>query len=298
MGKVLISGASGLIGSALEKSLASRGWDVMRLVRKSAQGRNEVQWDPLREINPALVSGYEVVVHLSGESVAGRWTQAKKARIRDSRVVSTRSLAQALASAEAHPQVFLCASAIGFYGDRGDEVLDEDSAPGEGFLSSVCREWEAAAEMTARAGIRTVKLRTGIVLDSRGGAMKQMLLPFRMGAGGRIGDGRQWWSWIYVDDWISAVHFILQKESLRGPVNMTAPNPVTNSEFTKTLAHALKRPAILPVPAFAAKLAFGEFAKEGLLASARVQPQRLLESGFSFQYPGLESALRNLLGLG
>jgi uncharacterized protein (TIGR01777 family) len=245
-------------------------------------------------IPPSLASGFDVVIHLSGESVAGRWTQAKKRRIRDSRVVSTCNLSQALASAEKKPAVFLCASAIGYYGNRGEEVLAEESPSGTGFLAEVSRQWEAATKPASDAGIRTVNLRIGIVLSRDGGALKQMLLPFRFGLGGRIGSGRQWWSWIHIDDLISAIWHILQTQSV-GPVNMTAPNPTTNAGFTRTLAATLHRPAMLPIPAFAARLAFGELADEGLLASARVEPKKLLASGFEFQFPELGAALSDLV---
>jgi hypothetical protein len=249
----------------------------------------------MQDVPPNLASGFDAVIHLSGESVTGRWTSAKKRRIRDSRVVSTRNLSQALASAEKKPTVFLCASAIGYYGNRGEEVLTEDSPSGTGFLAEVSREWEAATKPASDAGIRTVNLRIGIVLSRNGGALKPMLLPFRLGLGGRIGSGRQWWSWIHIDDLISAIWQILKTDAVSGPVNMTAPNPATNAEFTRTLATALHRPAILPIPAFAARLAFGELADEGLLSSARVKPKKLLASGFTFRFPNLGDALKALL---
>lgn len=305
MARVLISGASGLIGSALVPSIESHGHEVSRLVRRPAQLPNEIQWNPAQEMHPDLVSGFDAVIHLSGESVAGRWTEAKKIRIRESRIVSTQIVSQALASAELKPAVFLCASAIGYYGDRGNEVLNEGSPPGVGFLPEVCREWEAATQAASGAGIRTVNLRFGLVLAREGGALKQILLPFRLGLGGRIGSGRQWWSWIHIADAVSAIHHILcgrdteRRASspgtrLSGPVNVVSPNPVTNTEFTETLAHVLKRPAILPVPAFAARLAFGDLADEGVLASARVKPAKLADSGFEFQFPELGSAVRSL----
>lgn len=249
----------------------------------------------MHEVSPELVSGFDAVIHLSGESVAGRWTAEKKRRIRESRVVGTSNLSRALAKAERPPRTFICASAIGFYGNRGDEVLTEESPPGTGFLPEVCREWEAATESDERVGIRTVNLRFGIVLSRHGGALKQMLLPFRLGLGGKIGSGRQWYSWIHIGDAVSAVVHILQEESFRGPINMTAPNPVKNAEFTKTLGSTLQRPAVFAVPTFAAKLAFGEFAEEGLLASARVIPRKLRDSGFEFRYPELRAALAHLL---
>jgi len=327
MPRILISGASGLVGSALVPLLESRGCEVMRLVRHAPWTDYERQWNPMQDVPPNLASGFDAVVHLSGESVAGRWTSGKKRRIRDSRVVSTRNLSQALASAEKKPAVFLCASAIGYYGNRGEEILTEDSPSGSGFLAEVSREWETSTMPASDAGIRTVNLRIGIVLSRNGGALKQMLLPFRLGLGGRIGNGLQWWSWIHIDDLISAIWHILQSTAthdtpfvegrapvpsassgqalsevegsspgpLSGPVNMTAPNAVTNAEFTRDLASQLHRPAILPIPAFAARLAFGEFADEGLLVSARVQPKKLLASGFTFQFPNLGEALKALL---
>jgi len=249
----------------------------------------------MRPIPPELVYGFDAVIHLSGENVAGRWTEAKKKRIRDSRVLSTLNLSNALVNAVQQPKTFVCASAIGYYGNRGDEILTEDSPSGDGFLADVCREWEAATEPAAHVGICTVNLRTGLVLSREGGALKQMLLPFRLGLGGSIGDGGQWWSWIHIEDFVAAIHHILQNDAIKGAVNMTAPNAVTNIEFTQTLANTLKRPAILPIPAFAARMAFGEFADEGLLASARVQPTKLTARKFEFKFPGLEAALRALI---
>jgi uncharacterized protein len=295
MPRFLISGASGLVGSALVTSFTAKAHEVVRLIRKPPRSGNELHWDPMRELSPQLVSGFDVVVHLSGESVAGRWTEAKKARIRDSRVISTDHLARALAKCEKKPALFVCASAIGYYGNRGDEILTEKSPSGATFLAEVSREWETATAPAADAGVRTVNLRTGIVLSAQGGALKQMLLPFRMGLGGKVGDGNQWWSWIDIGDFVAAVHWILEHTDINGPVNMTAPNPVTNAEFTKTLARILKRPAVFSVPAFAAKLAFGELAEEGLLASARVLPNKLVEAGFQFKYPDIRQSLVNLL---
>jgi uncharacterized protein (TIGR01777 family) len=294
MAKALISGASGLIGSALAPALEAHGYEVARLVRGSVRNRNDLAWDPMREVSPALVSGFDALIHLSGENVAGRWTAEKKRKIRESRVVSTRNLSSAIARAESPPSTFICASAIGYYGNRGDEVLTEDSAPGAGFLPEVCREWEAATHVGI-AGVRVANMRFGIVLSMEGGALKEMLLPFRFGLGGKIGNGHQWWSWIHIDDVVSAVMQILRAESLRGVINMTAPNPVTNTEFTTVLASAMRRPAIFAVPGFAAKLAFGEFAEEGILSSARVVPKKLKESGFQFRYAELESALAPIL---
>jgi uncharacterized protein len=311
MPRILISGASGLIGSALVPALESHGYEVTRLVRRQSNS-NEINWDPPRPIPPDLVSGCDAVIHLSGESITGRWTAVKKMRIRDSRVISTRNLSEALAKSNNPPKTFLCASATGYYGSRGDEVLTEDSVPGTGFLPEVCQEWESATNPAASAGIRTVNLRTGLVLSKNGGPLKEMLLPFRLGLGGKIGNGHQWWSWIHIEDWVSAAHHILQNPlanqetvlerrasppglTLHGPLNMVSPNPVTNAEFTKTLAKALRRPAIFPVPAFAARMAFGELADEAVLASAKVEPRKLLNTGFQFKFPDLESTLKSLL---
>lgn len=295
MARILISGASGLIGTALIAALENRGDQIYRPVRRESRTQREIRWDPMQPVPPELVSGNDVVIHLSGESVAGRWTESKKHRIRDSRVISTQNLALALAKADTPPQTFVCASAIGYYGNRGDEVLTEDSPTGEGFLADVSREWEAATRLAAEAGIRVVNLRIGVVLSRDGGALKQMLLPFRLGLGGRIGDGRQWFSWIHIDDLVAAVLHIMEHSDLSGPVNMVAPSPVTNAEFTKALARAVRRPAIFPVPAFVVRLAFGEFAEEGLLSSVRVVPPKLLGGGFQFQRPDLRSSLRELL---
>lgn len=254
-----------------------------------------IRWDPAQPISPEAVSGFDAVIHLAGESIVGRWTPAKKAKIRDSRVAGTRNLAQALAQAKDKPQVFVCSSAIGYYGDRGEEVLKEQSVPGTGFLSEVCREWETATQPAARAGIRTVQIRTGVVLSPTGGALGKMLTPFKMGVGGRIGDGRQWMSWIDVQDMVGAILHILKIDLLRGPVNMVAPKPVTNTEFTKTLASVLSRPAIFPVPAFAVKLAFGEMGETVLLGSQRVEPSRLITSGYPFRFSSLRASLENIL---
>ena len=243
------------------------------------------------------MSGFDAVIHLAGESVVGRWTEEKKKAIRDSRVLGTRNLATALAQSEAKPRVLVCASAVGFYGNRGEEVLREESPAGEGFLPEVCREWEDASRIAAEAGIRTVKIRIGLVLSPKGGALAKMLTPFRMGLGGRIGSGQQWWSWIHVDDIAGGIHHAMRNETLSGAVNFVAPNPVPNAEFTKVLAAVLGRPAILPVPEFAVRLAFGkQAAEEMLLASQRVQPGKLVASGYTFRFRELRAALENLVG--
>ena len=251
--RILVSGVSGPIGVALLSSLRTRGCEIARLVRGASTSEDQIAWNPAQPISPETVSGFDAVIHLAGESIVGRWTSEKKSKIRNSRVEGTRNLAQALAQTKNKPQVFICSSAIGYYGNRGDEVLNEQSASGSGFLPEVCREWEAATKAAADARIRTVQLRTGVVLSPKGGALGQMLTPFKMGVGGRIGNGRQWMSWIDVRDMVGAIHHILHSD-LQGPVNMVAPKPVTNAEFTKTLASVLSRPAIFPMPAFVVKL--------------------------------------------
>ncbi len=268
---------------------------MVRLVRGGAAGGGQISWDPARPIAPEDVSGFDAVIHLAGETIVGRWTAAKKAKIRDSRVVGTLHLAQALARAEDKPKVFICGSAIGYYGNRGDETLREESAPGTGFLAEVCQEWEEAAAPAAQAGIRTAHLRTGIVLSPRGGALGAMLVPFKLGLGGRTGDGRQWMSWIDVQDMVGAIHHILKNDPLQGAVNMVAPKPVQNAEFAATLASVLSRPAIFPMPAFAAKAVFGEMGEELLLGSQRVEPAKLISSGYPFLYRELKESLQRLL---
>jgi hypothetical protein len=235
------------------------------------------------------------VIHLAGETIVGRWTEAKKARILHSRAAGTRNLAQALARADEKPGVFICASAVGYYGNRGDEILREDSSRGAGFLADVCVQWEAAASPAEQAGIRTAHTRFGVVLSPDGGALQKMLLPFRLGVGGNVGDGRQWWSWVDVQDLVGALHHILKTDLLQGAVNIVAPRPVTNAEFTRTLARVLSRPAILPVPKFAVKLALGEMGEEVLLASQRVEPARLIASGYPFRFRDLKASLENVL---
>lgn len=293
--RVLVSGASGLIGSTLMPVLEGHGYSVVRLVRKPAWGERQILWDPVKPIAPEAVSGFHAVIHLAGESILGRWTAAKKAKIRDSRVEGTRHLAEALAQAKEKPAVFISSSAIGYYGERGDEVLNERSAPGTGFLSDVCREWEKAAQAASTAGIRTIRLRTGVVLSPKDGALGKMLMPFKMGVGGRIGDGRQWMSWIDINDMVGAIHHILKTDLLQGPVNLVAPKPVTNEEFTDTLASVLSRPAIFPLPAFMVKLAFGEMGESALLGSQRVEAAQLVASGYPFRFRELRASLENLL---
>ncbi|HTR67720.1 MAG TPA: TIGR01777 family oxidoreductase [Terriglobales bacterium] len=289
--RILVSGASGLIGSALLRAFRSSDYDVVSLTRGQGEGR--IVWDPAQELSPNLVSGFDAVVHLAGESIVGRWTAAKKRQILESRVQGTRRLAEALARASSRPRVLVAASAVGYYGNRGDEVLREESASGSGFLAEVCRQWEEAAQAAAQAGIRTVHTRFGLVLSPEGGALPKMLLPFRLGLGGRVGDGRQWWSWIHIADVAGAILHTLNAE-VRGPVNVVGPNPATNAEFTKALGAALSRPTIFPMPAFAARLAFGEMGDELLLASQRVQPAKLVASGFEFRFTDLGATLREI----
>jgi len=302
--KVAITGATGFIGSALSERLRSAGHAVVRLVRPAshvqapqAAGVATAEWDPGRStLDRDRLAGVEAVVHLAGESIAGgRWTQARKAAIRESRVRGTGSLASALAQLDPRPSVFVCASAIGYYGDRGAELLDEKAAPGRGFLSEVVQAWEAAADPARAAGIRVAHVRFGLVLDPAGGALAKMLPPFRLGIGGRLGSGRQFMSWVSRADVVGAILHAIATPALQGPVNVVAPGPVTNAEFTHALGRALGRPARIPVPATAIRLLFGEMGEELLLSSARVLPARLRETGYRFQDQELERTLRELL---
>jgi uncharacterized protein len=298
LSRVLVSGVSGLIGTALVPTLEASGAEIARLVRAESgpspgTATEVVPWDSAKPLAPEAVSGFDVVIHLAGESIVGRWSAAKKQKIRDSRVTGTRNLAEALAQAKNKPQVFVCSSAIGYYGNRGDELLRENSHAGTGFLAEVCREWEAATQPAISAGIRTVQIRTGIVLSAKGGALGKMLTPFKLGAGGRIGDGRQWMSWIDIEDMIGAIHHILKNDLVQGPVNMVAPKPATNAEFTTTLSSVLSRPAIFPMPAFAVKAVFGEMGETVLLGSQRVEPAKLVSTGYPFRFRELRESLQN-----
>jgi uncharacterized protein (TIGR01777 family) len=293
--RILVSGTSGLIGTALLPSLRTNGSSVARLVRGPAKNDEQISWDPSKPLNPALVSGFDAVIHLAGESIVGRWTAAKKLKIHDSRVNGTLNLSHALANAEEKPRVFICGSAIGYYGDRSDELLREESAPGTGFLAEVCQEWEEATTPAVQADIRTAHIRTGVVLSPNGGALKAMLLPFKLGLGGRTGSGRQWMSWIDIRDMVGAIHHVLKNDLIQGPVNMVAPKPVMNAEFAKTLASVLSRPAIFPMPAFMVKTIFGEMGEQLLLASQKVEPGKLISSGYPFRYRDLRASLEALL---
>ena len=294
---IAVTGASGLVGSELIPLLTAGGHQVTRIVRGDA-GDDEVRWDPAAEsFDASPLKGVDAVVHLAGENVGGgRWTGAMKQRIRDSRVGGTRVLCEGLARMQSPPKVLVAASAIGFYGNRGDEWVDESSTAGGGFLSEVCQEWEAAMQPAKDAGIRVVQLRIGVVLSPSGGGLSKMLTPFKLCAGGVIGNGRQYWSWISIDDAAGAIHHALMTESLSGPVNAVAPNPATNREFTKTLGRVLRRPTIFPMPAFMAKLMLGEMAEDLLLSSTRVEPKKLQDTGYEFRQPTLEKSLRHVLG--
>jgi uncharacterized protein (TIGR01777 family) len=297
---VLISGASGFIGSHLAKSLSADGHRVARLTRAESKTRGRpgdtVPWEPeAGTIDRTMLARVQpdVVVNLAGEPIAQRWTARRRARIRDSRVKGTRALAEALAELPAKPKVFVSGSAIGFYGaHRGDEVLDENSTPGSDFLAETARAWEQATEPARSRGIRVVLSRTGLVMGKDGGVLERMLLPFRLGFGGRLGSGQQWMSWIALDDMVGGLRHLIDTPALNGPVNLVAPEPVRNAEFTGTLARVLKRPSILPVPSAALELLFGTMADNTILASQRVIPKRLAGAGFEFRHPRLEEALR------
>jgi hypothetical protein len=296
--RVAVTGATGLVGSALVPALRAAGHRVDRVSRRpSAAGSTDIQWDPARgRLDPRALEGVDAVVHLAGESIAARrWTGSEKERIRRSRVDGTRLLAETLGRLARRPQVLLSASAVGYYGDRGEAPLTEESPPGSGFLAEVCREWEAAADPARAAGIRVVHPRLGVVLAGQGGALPRMALPFRFGAGGVIGSGRQYWSWVEISDLVRVIELCLALDTLAGPVNAVAPAPVTNREFTRVLGRVLGRPTLVPLPALAVRLLLGEMGQALLLDSARVLPQRLERAGFRFRHPDLETALRAAL---
>ena len=295
--KIVVSGSTGLIGSALTRALARRGDDVVPLVRRRvAPGEQALAWDPEQgTIDGAGLEGTDAVIHLAGENVFGRWSPAKKQRIYDSRVKGTRLVSDALAGLHRHPATLLAASAIGYYGDRGDEPVTEESAPGEDFLAHVARDWESATAVATRAGIRVVNMRMGVVLTTTGGALSKMLPAFRLGLGGRVGSGNQYLSWIALADVLNAILHLLEKADLVGPVNMTAPAPITNREFARALGKVLGRPAVVTVPAFALRMAFGTEGAAMLQSGQRVLPKRLVASGFHFSCKDVETALRYLL---
>jgi len=295
--KIVVSGATGLVGSALTPVLASLGHDIVPLVRRQpAAGERAIAWDPIRgTIDRDGLEGIDVVIHLAGENVLGRWSPAKKQRIRESRVHGTRLLSDALAGLTRPPQTLLAASAIGYYGDRGEEAVSEWSAPGEDFLAYVSRDWEAATTAAARAGLRVVNMRFGVVLTSAGGALAKMLPAFRFGLGGPVGSGNQYLSWITLDDTLNAIVHVLATPRIVGPVNLTTPNPVTNREFARTLGRVVRRPAVLTVPTFALRIAFGTEGAAMLQSGQRVLPGCLLASGFHFRFDTLEPGLRHLL---
>ena len=296
--KILLTGATGFVGSALYARLRSKGERMIRLVRRPpGLNQDQILWDPQSgKLDPAALHGIHAAVHLAGDPIAhGRWTAEKKRRIRDSRVLGTRLLSETLARLTPPPQVLVCASAIGYYGSRGEETLTEESGPGTGFLAETGQEWERAAKPAIDAGVRVVNLRFGIILDPSGGALKMMLPPFRAGVGGPLGSGQQWMSWVSRDDVIGAIVHCINDRSLQGPVNAVSPHPVTNTEFSRALGKTLHRPAFFSVPAFAVRLMFGEVADEALLASTRALPKKLQESGFAFRHPELQPELEQLL---
>lgn len=297
--RVAITGASGLIGTALRRFLRTGGHEIFTLVRDQ-QRTNEhaIYWQPeAGEIDRARLEGLDAIVNLAGENVGeGRWTAERKTRIRESRVQGTTLLAKTLASLEQKPRVLVSSSGVSYYGDRGDEVVDEDSTPGEGFLAEVSRAWEEACAPASEAGIRVVNMRTGLVLSAEGGALPKMLTPFRFGVGGRIAGGNQYMSWIAIDDFVRAILFVIERDALVGAVNAVAPEPVTNAELTSALGEVLARPAVFAVPSFALKLAFGEMAEETVLSGQRVVPRRLQQAGFTWRHRDIRSALKHVLG--
>jgi uncharacterized protein (TIGR01777 family) len=297
--KILVTGSTGLVGSALVDFLAEQGHEVRKLVRtEPTSAEDEIHWSPdTGSIDKAGLEGLDAVVHLAGENLAsGKWTAEKKARIRNSRVEGTGLLCESLSELAQPPKALMCSSAIGYYGNRGDAVVNEGAFSGSGFLADVCHEWEAATGAATEAGIRVVNLRIGVVLSPDGGALAKMLPPFRMGSGGKLGNGKQYISWIALDDVVEVIHHVLTQDGLHGPVNAVTPHAVTNSEFTKTLGRVLNRPTLFGMPAFMVRSIFGEMADEMLLASTRVEPSRLVETAYTYHYPELEDALRHLLG--
>ncbi len=298
--RIVVSGSTGFLGTTVVGALRDAGHEVRRLVRrKSAGAADEIPWQPDEgKLDPAHLSGIDAAIHLSGENVGQRWTRAVKSRIWESRVRTTEVLARALSQAQPRPRVLISASGIGYYGDRGDETLVESSGPGNDFLAQLGREWEGATAAASRAGIRVVNMRMAPILSSKGGMLTRLLPVFKLGAGGKIGSGNQWLSWIARPDFVRLISFFLERDDITGPVNCTAPNPVTNAEFTRRLGSALGRPAIAMVPAFALRLVYGEMADATVLVSQRVIPKRLLDAGFEFQYPEILPALQHAVSEG
>lgn len=297
--KILISGASGLVATHLIPTLAAKGHEIYKLVRKTPKSADEIQWDALEgfsETEAAKLEGFDAVIHLAGDNIASEnWSKEKKQRIRESRAVGTRVLVDALKKTKAAPRIFISASASGFYGDRKDEILTEESPKGTGFIPDVCDEWEIEARKAEQFGARVVSPRIGVVLSKDGGALDKMLTPFKLGVGGVVGSGKQWMPWIALDDLIGVIHFVLENDDLKGAVNTVAPQMVTNEEFTKTFGKVISRPTILPIPEFAIRLLYGEMGETLLLQGQRMQPKRLEEAGFRFKYPNLEDALKHVL---
>ncbi len=301
--KVLVSGATGMVGRALSEELRGAGHEITTLSRSKPSSADTVRWDPARRsVDSSRLEGHDAAVHLAGESIVGsnplteRWTPQKKARIMDSRRQGTTFLAETLAKLSDKPNVLVSASAVGYYGDRGNELLREDSGPGSDFLAEVCKVWESSADAAREAGIRVAHPRIGIVLSTQGGALGTTLPIFRLGGGGKIGSGRQYWSWVALDDLIGAIRHAIENPAMEGPVNVGSPNPMTNAEYTKVLGDVLGRPTFLPLPAPAARIMLGEVADALLLASARMEPAKLEETNYEFRYPVLEGALRHILG--
>ncbi len=293
--RILLAGSSGFLGTRLVGSLGADGHELVRLVRREPRSPGEVRWDPAaRVLDPTVLSTVDAVVNLAGANIGRLWTEAHKRRIRASRVDTTATLAAAIVAAEHRPAVWLNASAVGYYGDTGERPVDESAPPGRGFLADVCQAWESATAPAAEAGVRVVKLRTGLPLDRGGGLLKPLLIPFRLLLGARLGSGRQYLPWISMADWLGAVRFLLERDDVSGGVNLTGPEPVTNAELTRALAQALHRPAVLVVPAFAVRLGLGELSVE-LLGSKRVLPGVLRAAGFAFQHPDIRSALQAAL---
>jgi uncharacterized protein (TIGR01777 family) len=296
--RVLISGASGFIGRALTPALVSAGHEPVALVRRVPRG-NEVQWSPNEQLDPEKLAGADAIIHLAGKNIAGRWTKKFKQEVLESRAQGTRTLANAAAESyrrRGQPRVFVSASGLNYYGSRGDELLTEESSPGQGFLAEVSRRWEAASAPAREAGLRVANLRIGVVLAHDGGALKPMLLPFRLGLGGRIGSGKQFWSWISFDDVIGVALFALHNDSLRGPVNTVGPAPVRNEEFVRALGRELHRPTIFPLPAWLVHTFLGEMGEELLLTSIRAEPAKLKAAGYSFAHPELRDVIRVAVG--